>query len=128
MTFDPPGDIGGKPIYYATRFFNQGVDFTDYSNLAFDLFVRTTGGEPGEILFMRVGNDQQDYYQYNIPLSTKYQGGWNTITVHIDGSDGNRRTVGTPFINRATQVSFGVLSPNPPNGLTKELWINNLRT
>jgi len=126
--FEPSGNISGKPIYYASRFFNQGVDFTDYTNLAFDLFVRTASVEPGEILFVRIGNDQLNYYQYNIPLSSRYQGSWNTITTHIDGSDGNRQTVGTPFINRATQVSFGVLSPNPPNGLTKELWINNLRT
>lgn len=115
------------PNYYATRFFNQGIDFTDYSNLAFDLYVRTNSIEPGEVLFIRIGNDQQDYYQYNIQMSNQFYGNWNTITVPIDGSDGNRDTVGTPFINRATQVSFGVLSPNHENGLTKELWINNLR-
>ncbi len=126
--FNPPGDVSGEPIYYATRYFNQGVDFTDYSNLAMDIYVRTPNVQPGEILFMRIGNDQQNYYQYNMPLLSQYAGGWNTISVHIDGSDGNRQTVGTPFINRATQISFGVLSPNPPNGLTKEIWINNLRT
>ena len=126
--FDPPGDIAGKPIYFCTRFFNQGVDFTDYANLAMDLYVRTPNVEPGEILFVRIGNDLQDYYQYNIPLKPQYVGGWNAISVPIDGSEGNRSQFGTPFINRATQVSFGILSPNPPTGLTKELWINNFRT
>ncbi len=124
--FDPPDDVDGNPIYFATRFFNQGIDFTDYLNIALDLLARTSI-ELGEVLFLRIGNDQQDYYQYNIPLLPQYVGNWNSISIPIDGSGGNRKTVGTPFINRVTQISFGVLSPNHEDGLSKEIWINNLR-
>ncbi|HEY5039640.1 MAG TPA: hypothetical protein VIJ93_11255, partial [bacterium] len=123
--FEPAGNIGGKPIYYATRLFNQGVDFTDYQEMRFDLQAKTFS--PGDILFVRVGNDQKDFYQYNFPLTSSYQNLWNTVTIALDGSGGNRLAVGTPFINRAVQISIGVLSPNPPSAITGELWVNNLR-
>ncbi len=118
----------GEPAYYCTRSFGQGVDFTDYQNLAFDLYIRTPQVNPGDILFIRLANDSLDYYQFNVPLKTAYVGNWNPISLALDGSQGNRQTVGTPFINRTAQISIGILSPNPVPGGTKELWINNLRT
>ncbi len=122
-----PGPVSevSEPDYYCTRSFGQGLDLTDYQNLAFDLNVRTAV-DPGEILFIRLANDQLDYYQYNVPLVSG--GGWQTISLLIDGSQGNRQTVGTPFINRTAQISIGIISPNPVPGGTKELWIDNLRT
>ncbi len=125
--FDPPGNINGRPIYYATRTFSQTLDFTIYSQMRFDL--EAVSFSPGDVLFVRLGNDQQDYYQYNIPLTTAYQNLlWKSVIIDLDGSDGNRSTFGTPFINRVSQISFGVLSPNAPTATTNELWINNLRT
>lgn len=126
VDYEPAGDINGKPIYYATRYFSQGVDFTDFHDLRFDIFARTSV-QPGDTLFIRLGNDQKNYYQYNIPLLSSYQNLWNTVSIAIDGSGGNRQVVGTPFVNRSSQISIGVVNPNAPNGQTREIWINNLR-
>lgn len=123
--FEPSGNVGGKPVYYATRIYTQGLDFTDYKDMRFDLQVKTF--TPGEVLFIRLGNDQKNYYQYNIPLTTLSQNLWNTMVIPLDGSGGNRQKVGTPFINRTVHLSFGVLSPNAPSPSSGELWINNLR-
>lgn len=121
--FDPDT---GRPIYYATRNFGQAMDFTNYKNLRFDL--EANNFNPGDILYVRLGNDQQDYYQYNIPLTTAYQNNlWKPVVIALDGSDGNQSQLGTPFINRTTQITFGVLSHNAPSPQTNELWINNLR-
>ena len=124
--FEPSGNVNGKPIYYATRLYSQGLDFTDYQELRFDLQVKSF--QPGEVLFIRLSNDQKNYYQFNIPLTGGYQNNWNTVIIPLDGSHGNRSKVGTPFINRTSQISFGVVSPNGPSAQTGELWINNLRT
>ena len=50
------------------------------------------------------------------------------MDVTLDGTQGNRRTVGTPYINRCTEISFGVESPNNPSLNSGDLWISNLRT
>ncbi len=119
----------GLPAYYASRSFSPGLDFTDYDDIRIDLYMLSY--QPGDVLFVRIGNDPADYYQYNIQLdaaavSCLYN--WGTVDLPIDGSGGNRLQVGNPYINRATLVSFGVLSPNAPSvGHTGDLWINNLR-
>jgi hypothetical protein len=74
-----------------------------------------------------VGNDQRNYFQYNIPLPGSPRSSWETVVIPLDGSAGNRRQVGTPFLNRATLITLGVLSTNTVQGPTGELWVNNLR-
>ncbi len=126
--YNPPGNINGTPIYYTSRVFSQGLDFTDYQELRMNMNIRTYNS--GDVFFVRIGNDQQDYYQYNIPMNSLVSScldTWGTVIIPIDGSGGNRVQVGTPFINRATQMSFGVLSPNPPGGRLGEMWIDYLR-
>ncbi len=124
--FEPANNINGKPIYYATRLYGQGLDFTDFQELRLDLQIKSY--QPGEILFIRLGNDQKNFYQYNIQLVDKYLSTWNTLVIPLDGSKGNRLKVGKPFLNRSSQISFGVVSPNAPSAQSGELWINNLRT
>ncbi|HUO57649.1 MAG TPA: hypothetical protein VMV05_05680 [bacterium] len=125
-----PSDPTSPPLYFATRLYSQGLDFTDFQELRLDLQA-PVGYSPGDTLFLRLGNDQKDYYQYNVQLS-KYPllgpGSWTTVVVPLDGSDGNRSRVGTPLLNRATQISIGIMSANPVPTFNGELWINNLRT
>ncbi len=115
----------GKPLFFSTRVFNQAFDFSDYADLKLDLEVRSFS--PGEVLFIRLENDAQNYYQYNIPITSNSQNVWNPVGAKIDGSDNNRVALGRPYLNRVNQISIGVLSPNLPSGQTKVLWINNLR-
>ncbi len=125
--FQPSGNINGTPIYYATRLFSQGLDLTNFQDLRFELYLRAY--QPGDVLFLRVGNDPQDYYQFNMQLSqaaVSCLNTWGTVDFPLSGSAGNRLQVGTPFINRVTNISFGVVSPNPPSGFTGDMWIINL--
>ena len=113
---------------YATRLFNQGLDLTDYQDLRIDLYMRSY--QPGDILYVRVGNDPQDYYQYNIDLSgaaVTCLNTWGTVNLPLDGSGGNRSQVGTPYINRATNISLGIVSHSGVSGFVGDLWVNNLR-
>ncbi|HVZ82015.1 MAG TPA: hypothetical protein VHE12_14605 [bacterium] len=125
---EPPGDLSGLPIYYASRTYSQGLDLTDFEELHFDLQIRSY--QPGEVLFVRLGNDQQNYFQYNVQLNEASKSSlysWGSVGFPLDGSQGNRKQVGNPFLNRITQISFGVISPNGPNSNIGTLWINNLR-
>ncbi len=124
--FQPSGDINGTPIYYATRLFSQGIDLTNYQDLRFELYLRAY--QPGDVLFLRVGNDPQDYYQFNMQLSqaaVSCLNTWGTVDFQL-ASTTNRLQVGTPFINRVTNISFGVVSPNAPSGFKGDMWIINL--
>jgi len=125
VDLDPPNDLAGDPVYYATRNYGSGLDLSEYEELRFDLQARNSN--PGETLFIRVGNDQRNYYQYNVTLPGTPRSSWDTVTIPLDGSAGNRRQVGTPFLNRSTLITLGVVSLNPVPGPTGELWINNLR-
>ncbi len=127
--FEPAGDISGLPVYYTTRLYQQGLDFTDFQELRMDLQIRNY--TPGEVLFVRLGNDQKNYYQYNLQLSALALNClhiWGTVAIPLDGSSGNRVKVGSPSLGRTSQISIGVVSPNPPGSPTGELWVNNLRT
>ncbi len=121
----PTGDVGGHPIYMATRFFGTPMDFTNYLYLALDLQAKNF--RPGDILFIRLQNDASDYFQYNFPITSADLNTWQTLSTPIDGSGGNRDQVGQPFLNQITQISIGVLSPSQPDGITDELWLTNLR-
>jgi hypothetical protein len=125
--FDPRHDPSGKPIYFATRTYSSALDFTDYADLKVDLEPRAVS--EGDVLFIRLENDSNNYYQYNIPISPKSltMYSWNAVGAKIDGSDHNRVVMGMPFLNKVNQISIGVLSPNPSTGVSREIWINNLR-
>ncbi len=103
------------------------MDFTDYSDLKVDLEPRNI--QAGDVMFIRLENDANNYYQYNIPLSSTSLpvASWNPAGAKIDGSDHNRVQVGQPFLNKINQISIGVLSPNPTTNVYREVWVNNLR-
>ena len=71
VDFQPKYNPGGLPVYYATRVFSQGLDLTNYLDLRFDLQIRAY--RPGDILFIRVGNDQAQLFP--IQCSFKLRGG-----------------------------------------------------
>lgn len=124
---NPRHDPSGKPVYFATRIFTSALDFTDYADLKVDLEPRKI--VEGDVLFIRLENDSSNYYQYNIPLHPGSLNGyaWNAVGARLDGSDHNRVQVGRPFLNRVNQISIGVVSPIPSTGVTREIWVNNLR-
>ncbi|MEW6515969.1 MAG: hypothetical protein AB1439_03570 [candidate division FCPU426 bacterium] len=120
------------PAYYLTRTLSNdttGYDYSFYRYLRVDVFKKTSTA-PGERLFVRLGLDQNNFYQYELPLDEARIGTWHTYTVELDGSDGRRLAVFQPNIiaglNQVKEISLGVINPNP-TAVPEILWINSLR-
>ncbi len=118
-------DLGGN--YFATRVFHTPINLLDYKELRFEVNkANVINNGNGEILFIRAGGDDRNYFQYNIPLD--HIGlGWQTQVINLR-DDRNRHAVGTPTLSGVKQFSIGVLRLDPPDvSITETLWINNLR-
>ncbi|MGH7441680.1 MAG: hypothetical protein ACREKE_03285, partial [bacterium] len=147
--------LTGEPFYQARRILSTNgtpVDFGQYQNMRIDVFkpnynAASTGyrlnpdgvvvtNQPGEILLVRLAADDQDYFEYSIPLDKVNPGAWQTETLALNGSDGSRVQYGTPYLRQINYVSFAVRSSDsvtlPDGGLNtpdeqEALWLNNLR-
>ena len=106
--------------FYAYRTFMRPQSYVEYNSLRFDVFKRNTFA--GDTIFVRLGADDNNYYQYEYSLD-KVEADWQTVVLTLDGSSGIRKTVGTPYINNVMKISIGVLS----GGSNGEIWVNNLR-
>lgn len=125
----------GKPYYQARRQLSttQDVDAGIYRNMRVDIY-KPHDTLPGERLLLRLGTDDQNYFEYEVPLDSLSRGAWNTVTLALDGSDGKRSSLGTPYLRQVRFVTLAVhtlndnLNSNPLLKDHKELlWINNLR-
>jgi len=133
----------GKPYFQARRVLSTGtpVDFGQYTNMRVDVFKpgylingKVVTSMPGETLLIRLAADDQDYFEYSVPLDNIGPGGWSNQVLALDGSDGNRIQVGTPYLRQINYAAFSVRvtgkSLNYAIGTPQNqeaLWINNLR-
>jgi hypothetical protein len=123
--------LPAEAAYYLTRLLTTGTgySYSNYTYLRLDLFKKTFT-ENGEIFFIRLAIDANNYYQYNFSLDAVPVGTWHTVQAELDGSDQNRlshfQSGVVPSLNQVTQISMGVLNPNPM-GKDEILWVNNLR-
>ncbi len=104
---------------YAVKLYSQPVSFMDYATLRFDVYKRNTF--PGDILFVRLGSDETNYFQYIFQLDSAGQG-WQTLSAALSAPDVRS---GTFYINNVKQISIGIYSPTGGGG--GEVWVNNLR-
>jgi hypothetical protein len=113
--------------YYATRLFYSPMNMLDYGQIRFEIYkANTVNNGNGEILFLRLGGDEKEYYQYNIPLDSVGPG-WQTISIDLK-DERNRYRVGNPALSAIKQFCIGVSRYDPPViNATETLWINNLR-
>ncbi len=127
----------GRPNFMARKLFStngSSVDLADYRDLRVDL-MRPHGSLPGEILVLRLGLDDLNYFEYRVLLdSVPADGGWHEVSMALDGSDGARVTVGTPYLRSIRYASLAVLTYNTSlnndshlDAGKELLWINNLR-
>jgi hypothetical protein len=120
-----------EAAYNITRLLTTGTgySYTNYTNMKVDLFKKSST-QNGEVLFIRLGIDANNYYQYNISLDAIPVGTWYTVNIPLDGSNQNRierfQTNVVPSLNQIRQVSMGILSSNN-FGRDEVVWINNLR-
>jgi len=135
--------ISGKPYFQARRVLSTGtpIDFGQYTNMRVDVFKpgylvngKVVTSNPGETLIIRLAADDQDYFEYSVPLDPINPGGWDTAVLSLNGSDGNRVQVGTPYLRqinyaalsvRVTGRSLNYAIGTPQN--QEALWVNNLR-
>ncbi len=118
-------DLG--QTYFASRSFPLPINLLDYQELRFDVYkANSYNRNQGEILYLRAGGDDRNYFQFNIPLDTVGPG-WQTVTVNLR-DERNRARVGTPTLSGVKQFALGVIRYDPPAAsVTEQLWINNLR-
>ena len=119
-------DLGGN--YFASRSFPTPINLLDYEELRLEVFKAHVLNESnGEILFLRAGGDDSNYFQFNIPLDHIVGAGWQTVTINLR-DDRNRARVGTPTLSGVRQFAIGVMRYDPPQSASREsIWINNIR-
>ncbi len=130
---DPADSQCNTPAYYFTRTLttaSQGYDYSRYRYLRLDIYKQTQTAA-GEYVFVRLGIDDNNYYEYRLPLDQLQPiSAWNTVTLELDDSDGKRKEVFgeniLPGLNNIKTISIGVYNPNATSGV-EAIWINNLR-
>jgi len=98
------------------------MDMSIYKTLNFFTYGNTSGDE----IFIRIGNDEKNYYEY---ASTKTSSGWMLSSLSLeDGNydnlpDGfNRPAVGNVNLNNITRIYIGIRSSSATAG---EIWLND---
>ena len=130
------GDMSdGKPYYEARRILSNGspIDFGTYQKLRVDIF-KPWNTLQGETFLVRLAADDQDYFEYSIPLDSYTSGSWHSVSLALDGSDGTRTQVGQPYLRQINYAALAIrtfnnsLNYNIQTPLNQEaLWVNNLR-
>jgi len=121
------GAEAGDPLYEAVRILTTGtaLDFSPYANMKMDIY-KPQATQPGEVLFLRLGNDTNTCYQYNFLLDNVPVGRWTTVTVAMDGSDGHRVARGSPFLRYVSEAIIGEINPNATSP-GEHIYLDNLR-
>jgi hypothetical protein len=107
---------------YARRVFPWQMSLYDYSKIRFDIYKKQT--YPDDVVFIRIGADENNYFQYNIPITSIESLSWQTIDIPLDGSKYERIKKGAPVFHNIKEIHIGVKSSSNQEG---EIWINNLR-
>jgi hypothetical protein len=125
----------GKPYYQARKLLASGqdVDASIYQKMRVDLY-RPHETLPGERFLIRLGTDDMNYFEYQVPMDALNVGSWNSVTLALDGADGRRSVLGKPYLSQVRYVSLAIhtlndnLNPDPRlDGGKQLLWVNNLR-
>ncbi len=110
------GTLGARPFVFKTL--GKAINFMEYKSIKVDVYRKKTS--PGDILFLRIGSDDNNYQEYQVNLDGVGQG-WQTVTIPISAP---AVIAGTSFyLNNVKQISMGVDS----SGTGNEIWLNNLR-
>ena len=68
---------------YARATYSSGFDLSNYEKFKFFLYITsTTAVSPEESNFiMRIGGDENNYYEYSLPMSSEMKEKWNVIEI-----------------------------------------------
>jgi hypothetical protein len=72
---------------YARATYSSGFDLSNYEKFKFFLYITsTTAVSPEESNFiMRIGGDENNYYEYSLPMSSEMKEKWNVIEIKQKG-------------------------------------------
>ncbi len=122
--------VGAKEIYSGTPY-----DLSQYQYLKF--FVYPQNSSIGDTLFIRACGDDNDYFEYDIPITANWANGWRTIAINQAGSsgraaywvsidpNGSTKVVGNPALNNISQIKVGVIA-NSAGTKNAEIWVDKI--
>ena len=71
-----PRDSGGTGSFGSvTRVYNTTLDFSFYRKMVLYMFVKEKAGDTNEAFVFRLGNSDDRYYQWRIPLTSLEKAG-----------------------------------------------------
>ena len=121
---------------YARATYSSGFDLSNYEKFKFFLYIAsTTAVSPDESNFiMRIGGDENNYYEYSIPITEDMKGKWNVIEIKQPGYGVNAKwetddpnatitKVGEPSLQKVAFIETGIKA----NGIDMgEIWVNEI--
>ena len=121
---------------YARATYSSGFDLSNYEKFKFFLYITsTTAVSPEESNFiMRIGGDENNYYEYSLPMSSEMKEKWNVIEIKQKGygattewvTDDPNATitkVGEPSLQKVAFIETGVKAKGIDKG---EIWVNEI--
>ncbi|HPH01407.1 MAG TPA: hypothetical protein PK297_00435 [Spirochaetota bacterium] len=117
-----PRDSGGTGSFGSvTRVYNTTLDFSFYRKMVLYMFVKEKAGDTNEAFVFRLGNSDDRYYQWRIPLTSLEKAGeavsagrkkWHKLEFDLDPG-----TTGDRFVVRKDGVILAraTTSPKKPN-------------
>jgi hypothetical protein len=123
--------LGAKLVY------SRVYDFSAYGALKFFVFVSSEASIGDTLVFQAGGNDQ-NYFEYSMPLPADWLGRWQLVTINQTGNSSRadhwvavdpRATVsiaGAPSLQNISQIKVGVRSAVSAGFKSGEIWINEI--
>jgi len=120
--------------FFAKATYSSGFDISNYERFKFFLYIEeTTAVSPNESNFiMRVGGDDENYYQYSVPITDDMKGKWLVLEIKQPGYGANARwdendpkitKKGVPSLQKIAFIETGIETNGADIG---EIWINEI--
>ena len=132
---------------WALKAENNQQSYLDYASMSFFVNGRQGPYDPKPIFFIRIGRDEENFYEYSVPVDT----GWAEITVPFqdfltlkeelqnglslkgiqsfegDFKRGSYRIKGNPTLTKITIMALGVANEDYDVPISGEVWVNDVR-
>ena len=121
--------------FYAKTTYTASMDISDYEKFRFFVYVASSTATSGSTNFiMRVGGDEDDYFQYSVPITDDFKGKWTLITIKQEASGATGKwvceehnasieVVGTPTLKHISFIKTGIKTSEADTG---EIWVNEI--
>ena len=128
--------VAGGDEFFAKATYSSGFDLSNYEKFKFFLYIAsTTAVSPNESNFiMRVGGDENNYFEYSIPMSSDMKDKWNVLEIKQKGYGATTEwvavdpnatitKVGEPSLQKVAFIETGVKTNGVDAG---EVWVNEI--